>query len=385
MRPWRRTWLPLALAWPWGGCGGAEPHAAAQTSAPAPADPSIVTLPEGSPMLERIVTAAVALHAMPSDEVSTPAQVEIEPSRHARVLLPAPGRISEVRVKLGDRVAAGDVVATLDSPDADAAIAALRQAEADIAAATAALEKAERDVERVRDLFEHGAVAKKEVINADAALAQARAEQSRARAVRQQASRRLQLLGLDPRRDQQTIAVRAPIAGKVLRLDVAPDEYRTDTAEALMEIADLSVLVVAADVAENVIRLIEVGEPVQIELVAFPGEVFDAKVVRIADEVDPETRTIEVHMELPNPEGRFRPAMFGRVRHGHSAVERVAVPPQSLVRKDERDLVVVELARGRYEVRAVTIEARSGDLVAIDGVAVGERVVTDGAVLLVPQ
>lgn len=360
----------------------AEASASEPATHAAPAD--LVEVPSDSPMLHQITVQAAALHDMPAAEVSTPAKLEIDPSRHARILLPVPGRIAQVRVKVGDRVEAGDEVATLDSPDADTAIADFRQAEADIASASAALQKADRDLERVNDLFAHAAVARKEVINAEAAHAEAKAELARARAVRQQASRRLKLLGLNTGKDTQIIAVRAPISGKILDLSVAPGEYRTDTAESLMDVADLSVLLVAANVAENVIRLIEVGEPVEIELVAFPGEKFQAKVVRIADAVDPDTRTIEVHAELPNPNGRFRPEMFGRVRHGHNNASLVAVPPTAIVRRDDRDVVLVEESVGRYRIRTVTTGAYTSSLVAIDGVAAGERVVIDGAVLLLP-
>jgi membrane fusion protein, heavy metal efflux system len=368
------------------GCPGRADDGDGPGAAQVPAQPAdLVEVASDSPMLKRIVVVAAELHPMPSAEVSTPAKLEIDPSRHARVMLPAPGRIGQVRVKVGDRVAAGDEVAALDSPDADTAIADFRQAEADIASAAAALQKADRDLDRARDLFEHSAVAKKEVNNAEAAHAEARAESARARAVRQQASRRLKLLGLNTNKDQQSIAIRAPMGGKVLELAVAPGEYRTDTAEPLMEIADLSVLLVAANVSENVIRLIDVGEPVEIELVAFPDEKFQAKVVRIADAVDPETRTIEVQAELPNPSGRFRPEMFGRVRHGHGVQELVAVPPQAIVHRNDRDVVLIEESPGRYRIRTVTTGARTQALVAVDGITAGERVVVDGAVLLMPQ
>lgn len=382
----RRLALSLTLASI--ACSGeaAPARASAGRSAPKPGGPETISVPPDSPMLEQVRVEPVTTHELPVDEVVSPAKLEIDPSRRSQVLMPVPGRIVAVEVKVGDRVKAGDVLVTLDSPDADAAIADHRQADADVVAAMAELTKAERDLERVRDLFEHDAVARKEVINAEAAHAEAQAELTRAQAERQQSSRHLRLLGIGAGKTEQVIGVTAPLDGKVLELGVAPNEYRTDTATPLMTIADLSTLLVSANVAENAIRLIAIGEPVEIELVAFPGESLTAKVVRIADIVDPHTRTIEVHAELPNPEGRFRPDMFGKVKHHHAESAVAAVPVTAVVQRDDRDVVVVERSVGEYEVRPVATGARAGGFVAITrGVEVGERVVVDGAFLLIPQ
>ena len=82
-----------------------------------------------------------------------------------------------------------------------------------------------------------------------------------------------------------------------------------------MTIADLSQVWVASEVPESRIRHIRVGDPVVITLVAYPEETFAGRVARIADVLDPETRTLKVHVELPNPGGRLRPDMFATVRH----------------------------------------------------------------------
>ena len=111
---------------------------------------------------------------------------------------------------------------------------------------------------------------------------------------REQAGRRLDLLGLQREQFGQKIAVKAPISGKVLELTVAPNEYRNDTNASLMTIGDLSHVWVSSDVPETSIRFIKPGEHVDMELQAYPGRVFRARVKRIADTVDPVTRTIKV-------------------------------------------------------------------------------------------
>src|SRR6266403_1903802 len=109
--------------------------------------------------------------------------------------------------------------------------------------------------------------------------------------------------------------VRAPLSGKVLELNVAAGEYRNDTNAQLMTIANLSTVWVSADVPESSIRLVQAGERVDITLAAYPNELFRGRVTRIADTVDPQTRTVKVRAELDNPHGRFRPEMFGSIRH----------------------------------------------------------------------
>ena len=100
----------------------------------------------------------------------------------------------------------------------------------------------------------------------------------------------------------QALAVR-----KVMEIAVAPGEYRNDTSASLMTIADLSTVWMSASVPETRIRYIEVGEAVRAEFSAYPGEEFRARVMRIADTVDAQTRTIKVDAEIPNPTGRLRP------------------------------------------------------------------------------
>lgn len=383
-----RAGLGLGLGLWLAGCSGAAPVPAVKASEPASAgDPAIIRLPGDSPMLAQIKVAPVSEEALVTDEVVSPARIEIDPSRLSQVLLPTAGRVIAVYVKLGDAVTAGDVLLTLESPEADAAIADYKQAQADVSAANAGFTKATADRERVRGLFAHDAVAHKEVDNVEAAFAAARAEVVRVEAERQQAERKLDLLGLKGARrsGSGTIDVRASISGKVLELHVVSGEFHSDTSKPLMTIADLSVVMVSADVAENRIRLIDVGEPVQIDLVAFPGETFAATVVRIADTVDPQTRTIEVLAALPNPDGRFRPEMFGRVRHGHTTTRRPALPQSAVIHRDGADVILVETGPGQYVIRRVTVGTRTGDMVALlDGAAVGERVVVDGGVLLLP-
>jgi membrane fusion protein, heavy metal efflux system len=348
-----------------------------------PAEPGVIDIPADSPQLRQIRVAAVEAMDVPRDEVIAPARVGIDPGRLSKVLLPVPGRIDGVLVKLGERVERGQAVVQVESPDADIAVGAWRTAEAAERQAEAALIKAEADYERARDLLEHGAAAQKDVLAAQNDRAQAQAALDTARAWREQARRKLALLGLQPPAFSQPVMVRAPINGTVLDIGVAPGEYRNDTTAPLMSIADLTRVWLSADVAEPAIASIRAGDEVAITLVAFPGELLTGRVTRIADVLDPQTRTVKVYVELPNPGGRLRPDMFGTLRHVASRHRAPVVPLAAVVQQYGRAVVFIEREPARFERREIVLGAREGERVAVlRGVTSGERVVVDGAILL---
>jgi len=366
------------------GCGRVEDKVqASRGSDPARTQNGRIVLPAGSPKLNRVRVEPVRLAEFALDEVVVPAKVEVNPNRVSRVLTPVGGRVRQVFVKLGDSVEAGQPLLTVESAEAGAALAAYAQTQAQIRQARSALAKAESDLSRFRDLQQHRAAALKEVIAAENEVVQAQAALDQATAAAGEALLRLQMLGLEPGQHQHEVTVRAPLAGKVLEIGVAPGEFRNDTAASLMTIADLHSVWVAGQVPESQIRLIQIGEAVRVELSAYPGEVFRARVMRIADTVDPQTRTIKVQAEIPNPAGRLRPEMFGQIFHSHGVEPKPAVPISAVVQTEGRSVVLVEEQPGVFREQAVTLGERKGDLAPVlSGLTAGQRVVVDGVMLL---
>jgi cobalt-zinc-cadmium efflux system membrane fusion protein len=366
------------------GCSRAPQKDGANSSARLlPGPSSRVVLPMDSPKLRQIRIAVAETAEVPVDEVVAPGKIDINPNRVSRVVLPVAGRISAVHVKLGDAVSQGQPLLTIESPEAEAANAACQQADAALTQTRAALLKAQADFDRVNDLYTHGAMAKKEVINTETALTQAKAALTEAEAGSQQARRRVSILGLVPCEPGQPVLVRAPVSGKVLDISVVPGEYRNDTSTPLMTIADLSTVWVTSDIPESSIRFIELGEKVQIELAANPGEVFHGRVARIADTVEPQTRTIKVQAELDNPHGKFRPEMFAKIRHTHGTRTLPMIPASAVVQTEAGPSAFVERAPGEFELVTLrTGDLRAGRIPVLEGLKAGDRVVIDGAVLL---
>ena len=366
------------------GCRQAQPEAGARESSPtlSATEHDLIVLPADSPKLSRIKVEPTEPANFPIDEVVAPGKVEVNPNRVSRMVMPVPGRVREVLVKLGDAVTEGQQLLVIDSPEAGASLTAYRQSQAQLRQAQSLLSKAEKDLTRQQTLYQHGATPLKEVLAAENDVAQAQSAVEQAQAASEEALHRLDLFGLKPGMPSHVI-VRSPIPGKVIDISVVSGEYRNDTSAALMTIADLRTVWIGADVPESAIRLIEKDEPVQAEFSAYPGEVFRARVMRIADIVDTQTRTIKVEAEIANPQGRLRPEMFGQFRHSHGTKTMLAVHSGAVLQKEGRNIVLLEEGRGRFCQRAVTTGTQRDDLVPVlSGLSVGDRVVVDGAILL---
>lgn len=342
-----------------------------------------VVIPADSPKLKQIRVAAVRVEDVPTDEVVAPGKIELNPNVVAHVSLPLAGRVSSVSVHIGDFVKKGQPLFTLESPDVDQAQSANMQAEAGVNQAKANVLKAQADLDRIKDLAEHKAIAQKEVLNAENALAQSKSTLDQAQAAKTQAVRRLELFGLKPGQFGEKLSVSAPISGKILDMTLVPGEYRNDTTGQVMTIADLSTVWVSSDVPESSIRLIQLGERLEISLAAYPGETFVGRVKRIADTVDPQTRTVKVRAELNNDHGRLRPEMFGRIRHVEAVAKGIVVPTGAVLQGEAENLVYVERAPGRFAPVPVKLGSKVQDGFAISGgLHEGDRVVVDGAMLL---
>jgi membrane fusion protein, heavy metal efflux system len=345
-----------------------------------------VVLQSDSPKLKEIRIDTVHEQQVPFDEVVSPGKIEVNPNRVSRITLPVAGRVTTVLVKLGDAVTPGQPLLTLEGPDADAAESGYRQAQAALTQARSNLNKAQADYDRSNDLFEHNAIAKKDVLTSENALAQAKAALEQAQAALDQAARRLAILGLKPGAFGQKVTVSSPISGKVLEMSVAAGEYHNDTNAPVMTIADLSTVWVSSDVPESQIRFIDPGERIDVSLTAYPGETFHGRVTRIADTVDPQTRTIKVRAEMDNARGRLRPEMFGTIRHTDSFKTMPVVPPGAVVQEQGKTLVWMERGTGRFQ----PVQVRAGDrndgyVPILNGLRSGDRIVVDGTMLLRAQ
>jgi Cu(I)/Ag(I) efflux system membrane fusion protein len=179
------------------------------------------------------------------------------------------------------------------------------------------------------------------------------------------------------------VTFRAPVTGIVLEKK-AVQGMRFMPGDTLYQIADLSTVWAIAEVPEQDIGQVHLGSRTQVTVDAYPDRTFDGRVTFIYPTLDSATRTVQVRMEIANPNGLLKPAMFANAQIAASKSGKVlTVPASAVIDSGTRQVVLVRLAEGRFEPRTVTPGGRSDDYIEIlNGVAEGEQVVTSANFLI---
>jgi cobalt-zinc-cadmium efflux system membrane fusion protein len=161
-------------------------------------------------------------------------------------------------------------------------------------------------------------------------------------------------------------------------------EVRPDLAAPLFVITDPTRLWVIADLPERALAKVAVGHSASVEVDAYPDQRFDAIIERVGEVVDPATRRVPLRLRVGNPDRRLKPEMYARVRLlADAARSAVRVPNSALVTSGVYSYVFVETEPGVFARRKVSLAFEDRDWVYVaDGLAVGDRVVTAGALLL---
>ncbi len=148
--------------------------------------------------------------------------------------------------------------------------------------------------------------------------------------------------------------------------------------EVLFEIADLSSVWVLADVFEQDVGLLRLGQEAKLRIVAYPDKAFSGKVVFIYPTIDTDTRTAKVRIELANPGGLLKPAMFANVElaSGQPGAKTLAVPDSAVLDSGTQQIVLVRRGEGLFEPRSVKLGTRADGYIAVnDGLKAGDEVV----------
>ncbi len=329
-----------------------------------------VTIPQGSPLRSKLTVDAVGEKEIQRSLV-LPAVVEADPARLAKILPPLAGRITQLKVQLGERVELGQPLAILDSPD-------LAAAYADYDKGKVLLDLATKNRDRLRGLTKIGGAPLKEQQQAETDYVTAEAEFQRAGA-------RLKQIGVEAETTNKSrlVTIVAPMAGSVIDLAVAPGAYWNDATAALMTVADLSSVWVTANVPESDTALITKGQQVEVVFASYPGEVFKGQVLFVSDVLDPDTRRTKVRIAFQNPDIRLKPGMFASVSFFTPKQTVPVVPLTALILKNDGNVAFVEVEPWSFEPRPVEISFQQGNQAIVkNGLKAGDRVVVKGGVLL---
>jgi cobalt-zinc-cadmium efflux system membrane fusion protein len=300
----------------------------------------------------------------------------------ARVFTPVSGRVIATKADIGQPVSVGTTFAEIDSPNFGQALAAARTAVGNFTAA-------DKTLARVHDLLAHGSAASKDVEAADAAYQAAKAEQDRALA-------QLANYGGNISRTNSLYLLRAPLAGVVVEKNINPgQELRPDMMlgnmpqifNPLFVISQPARLWLQLDVSETDLAALQTGLRLRVVCNAFPGKVFDGTLENIANTMDPATATVKVRGQVSNPDDLLKAGMYVLVDivqdERHVAGAGVDVPARALFLRDNDYYVFIEPSPGHFQRQKVKVGVeRDGKSAVFTGVTAGQKVVSEGALLL---
>ena len=300
------------------------------------------------------------------------ARIAYDDNYTARVFSSISGRVTKIEVEAGQQVKAGDPLLWIDSPDYAGGASDSLKADADL------LRKKEA-YERSRLLFDAQGLARKDLESAEADWRQAEAEAQRAKA------RMKNLSGNAVATAEGKYILRAPINGVISERQVnIGTEVQPGASNSLFVITNPKHVWVMVDLPEQQIEKIKVGQPVSVEVDAYPNEVFPGKVTVISETLDSVMRRFQVRCEVDNSQHKLRPEMYARISPIVDANSKLPrVPNTALFTQGLYSFLFVEQSPGVLQRRRVTLGLQDADFSYIkEGLRAGERVVTSGAILL---
>lgn len=329
--------------------------------------------------LARRVTIAPGKLAPPTRTLTLPAS--LRPNASAELFAQATGFVRERKVDIGDRVAAGDVLAVLDVPLIDeqlnSARAALTEAEAarDVLARTVTL--AQSTLERWRSVEPPGAVSKQELDERQNAFESARANLAAGEATI--ASRRADVVRYE--RGQAFARIVAPFAGTVTARDLEVGDYVSGTGggKALFMLADTRTLRAFVDVPQSFAAGVVTGGAARVTLREQPGRVVSGTIARTSGALDERTRTLRVEISVPNEAGMLLAGSYAQVELELARdVRAVIVPGSALIVRAEGPRIAIVDAENKLRYRTVGVGRDLGSEVEITaGLAGDERIVVN--------
>ena len=347
-----------------------------------------------------IRTAPVERRAL-EGVVSAPARVGFNEEAMAHVAALLPGRVDQLHAKLGDRVAAGDVLIKVRSPELGRLQADYLSALSAVEAARPAVDIARDNAERARQLLENaGGITQTAVQEREATLAEAQRELTAAEAEVSAAENTLRLNGVseesiqeiaDTKKVSPVFEVTAPIDGEVVEREVTPGELVGPGMGSgdgpLLVLADLSTVWVGVDVAEARLGRIGVGSAASFTVPALDGRRIEGEVTYVDPRVDSGSRTARLRIVADNVDDLLRPGMFARAEVGprEPGPGVPAIPADAVMTVEGEDSVFVPVAgeENTFARRAVSVGPRVGDLVPVTrGLEEGDQVVVSGGFIL---
>jgi membrane fusion protein, heavy metal efflux system len=300
--------------------------------------------------------------------IQAPARVEFRERALSTVGAVVAGRLDSIKIQEGDRIKAGSILATLESPE-------VAQMRSDVARAQAELNRTQDRVRRENLMQKSGVGLEIERVEANTLLKQAQADYARS----------IQTTNLLGGGTGQRVALVAPVDGVILKVS-AVTGAAVEAGTVLFELGEPSALRVVADVFEHDLHLIEEGDEVTLQIAAVP-QIINGHVSAIGAQMKTDLRRVSVYITIDDTKilSKLKSGMFAKATiKGETSEQQVLLPSTAVLVKDAKQTIVyVEIAEGVYKPRTVTAgSSRDGFIAIHEGLNDGDRVVTKGALLI---
>jgi cobalt-zinc-cadmium efflux system membrane fusion protein len=408
--------LPLLAA-----CGQSDAVNGAIRSPVAPQESiSYITVPTEATWKQKL-TYVTARPEVLQKVVHATGQLQPDASAVSRISAPIRGKAMSVDVSIGEKVAKGQQLMSISSnelttlqsdyfakqADIDADVSReLVDIDCDLKQTDAQIKLLQKQDDRAKLLFNEkiGALSTLEQIQTELQKQQVTREalvEKRQRTIasasrkkelaRKSLNQQLELLGMPPNIVQHvyshndvecTIPIRTPQSGIVLERSVNEGEL-VDPGKTLLMVDDLETLWLMADIFEQDLDKVKVGQTIEFSVDSRPKQVYKAKLDFVAGSIDPETRTLNVRANISNLNHDLKPKMFARLTINIGRQAALAIPTDAVQELGSRKVVYIPRADGSFEERTVEIAEPSGDMVEVlSGLKPGEKLVSGGSFML---
>lgn len=338
-------------------------------------------------------SATPALFAIPQDQMSHVQVVTVAPTKLTRtlrmtgvveynafkttpVISQVGGPVTRILALPGDHVTQGQVMLQVTSPDYSQLLDTYLKA-------SDSYRLADRNYTRAQDLYQHNAIAERD-------LQQAESDRTQAQADLNAAEQGLKILGVKNPADlakgpaSAEIPVLAPISGEVVERLVSPGQVIQAGQTQAFTISDMSTVWVLVNVYQNDLAYVHTGDDVLVQTDAYP-DTFHGKISYVSPALDPNTRTLQARVVVDNKGEKLKRQMYCTVTVTAGTVNNaVAVPDAAVLRDDENlPFVYVQSGTDQFGRRAVSIgESNNGQTQIMSGLSAGDKVVGNGSLFL---
>ena len=349
-----------------------------------------ITLDQTAQQKGHIAVAVVTAKEI-AESVTAPGQLTVSEDQTWRVGAVVSGKVDDLTARVGDFIRAGQVIGHIHSHDMHEARAAYQQASTELERARAAEAYSRQRRDRAARLLELKAGSRQDVETAESELRNAQAAIDKAQSeIAKERAHLTEILHIpvdDPGPNaDEGVPIFAPASGTVLQRKATIGSV-VNAGDELLSLSDTRTLWMIAAANEVDLSKLRPGQAVRIEVRAYPDGEFNGRILKLGEQLDPTTRTLQIRIGVPNPQGLLKPEMYATARLPEGGKRAVLFLPEAAV-QDINGIPAVFVRKSATEFEPRTVKTGrhvNGETEITEGISAGDAVVIKGSFLLKSQ